>query len=92
MYRVGMRMRSAMVATVYRKAFDISNEGGKNFTTGEITNLMSVDATRLQNLMPYVHMVWSSLLQIGVALFLLYNQVGPSVFCWLGIYAFDDSA
>ncbi len=84
MYRVGMRARGAMVAVVYKKAFDISNEGRQDYTTGEITNLMSVDSSRLQNLTPYLHMVWSSFLQIGVALYLLYQQVGASVFAGLG--------
>ena len=74
MYRVGMRARGALVAVVYKKAFDISNHGRQDYTTGEITNLMSVDSSRLQNLTPFLHMVWSALLQIGVSLFLLFQQ------------------
>jgi hypothetical protein len=84
MYRVGMRARGAMVSIVYRKAFDISNDGRQQYTTGEITNLMSVDSSRLQNLTPYLHMVWSSLLQIGVSLYLLYQQgfLEKRLFCF----------
>jgi ABC-type multidrug transport system fused ATPase/permease subunit len=69
---------------VYKKAFDISNEGRQDYTTGEITNLMSVDSSRLQNLTPYLHMVWSSLLQIAVSIYLLSLQVGWSVLAGLG--------
>lgn len=83
-FRVGMRARSALVAVIYEKAFQISNSGRQQFSTGEVTNFMSVDASRLQNLTPYLHMVWSAPLQIVVSLVLLYQQVGPSMFAGLG--------
>lgn len=42
---------------------------------GEIANLMSIDAQRLQDLTPYLHAVWYSFFQIAVALYFLYEQV-----------------
>ena len=82
--RIGQRMRSTLIPLVYQKAFDISNRGRQQYTTGEITNLMSVDSTRLQTLTPYLHMMWSAPLQISVSMYLLYQQIGPSVFVGLG--------
>lgn len=79
-FRVGQRVRSAIVTTVYKKAFKISSKARQKFSTGEIVNHMSIDANRLNGLVPYLHMIWSAPLQIGVSLYLLYTQVGPAVF------------
>jgi ATP-binding cassette, subfamily C (CFTR/MRP), member 1 len=59
-YRVGIRIRTAVIASVYQKAFKVSST---TKSTGEITNLMSVDAQRLQEVVTYAHSVWYSPLQ-----------------------------
>jgi hypothetical protein len=47
-----MRVRGDLVAVIYQKALVLSNdERGKG--TGDIVNLMSVDASRLQDLCAY---------------------------------------
>ena len=49
-------------------------------TLGEITNLVSVDAQRLQDLPNFLHALWYSPLQIGLALIFLWQQLGaPSL-------------
>lgn len=45
---------------------------------GQITNLVSVDAQRLQELPNYLHALWYSPIQIGLALFFLWRQLGPA--------------
>ena len=53
---------------------------GKNeTTTGEVVNLMSVDTQRLVDMMPYINMLWSSPLQIAIALYFLWQTLGASV-------------
>jgi hypothetical protein len=47
-YRVGMNLRSAVITSVFSKSLVISAAALSKKTTGEITNLMSVDSTRLQ--------------------------------------------
>jgi len=47
-YRVGMNLRSSVVSAIYNKALVISVSVLSRKTLGEITNLMSVDSTRLQ--------------------------------------------
>lgn len=37
---------------------------------------MSLDAQRLMDLIPYLHMVWSAFVQIGISLVLLWQVVG----------------
>ncbi len=39
---------------------------------------MSLDAQRLMDMVPYLHMIWSAFLQIGVSLVLLWDVVGPA--------------
>ena len=58
----------------------MSSKARRNTTVGEIVNLMSVDAQRIMDLAPYLHMLWSAPLQIVVALVLLWFTMGPSIF------------
>lgn len=51
-FETGMRVRAGLVTTIYRKALVLSNDG-RGSATGDIVNLMSVDATRLQDLCTY---------------------------------------
>jgi ATP-binding cassette subfamily C (CFTR/MRP) protein 1 len=48
LYGTGLRVRTAIVVTVYRKALVLSSGERQTRTLGEITNLMSIDAQRLQ--------------------------------------------
>ena len=66
------------------QSLTMSNEARKTTTVGEIVNLMSVDAQRLQDVSGYLWMLWSSPFQIGIAIYLLYNILGVSVFAGLG--------
>jgi ATP-binding cassette, subfamily C (CFTR/MRP), member 1 len=75
-FAVGMRLRSAVIASVFSKALMISSGVLSRRSIGEISNLMSVDSTRLQNLVSYLHAVWFSFLQMALALYFLWQQVG----------------
>lgn len=77
-YKFGLRIRTAVVVAVYKKALVLS--AGERYTRslGEITNLMSIDAERLQELTTYLHAVWYSFYQIALALYFLWQQLGPS--------------
>ena len=58
-----MRVRTGLVAAIYQKALILSNdERGK--ASGDIVNLMSVDASRLQDLCTYGLMAVSAPLQV----------------------------
>lgn len=63
----------------------MSNEARKRSTVGEIVNLMSVDAQRLQDVACYVWLVWSAPLQICLATALLWNLLGVSVLAGLAV-------
>ena len=63
----------------------MNNQARRDSTVGEVVNLMSVDTEHIESLMSYLWAVWSSPLQIGVSLYLLYSTLGPSMFAGLGV-------
>lgn len=79
MFLVGLRVRTAIIGAVYKKALILSNAARKESTVGEIVNLMAVDAQRFMDLTAYINMLWSAPLQIGLALYFLWDLLGPSV-------------
>ncbi|CAH1379050.1 hypothetical protein MTP99_002817 [Tenebrio molitor] len=85
MFVVGMRIRTALVSAIYKKALKVSNKARKETTVGEIVNLMSVDAQKFIDLTAYINMIWSAPLQIVLALYFLWNILGPSVLAGLAV-------
>ncbi|GMF17174.1 unnamed protein product [Phytophthora lilii] len=79
-FEAGMRVRSAVCTAVYTKSLVLSAAARQKKTTGEITNLMSIDAQRLQELSTFINSVWFSIFQIVVACYLLWKQIGPATF------------
>ncbi|XP_037545242.1 multidrug resistance-associated protein 1-like [Nematolebias whitei] len=81
----GMRLRTAIIGAVYRKALVISNTARRTSTVGEIVNLMSVDAQRFMDLITYINMIWSAPLQVVLALYFLWQNLGPSVLAGVAV-------
>lgn len=79
MFIVGLRIRTALISAIYRKALIMSNSAKKESTVGEVVNLMAVDAQRFMDLTAYINMLWSAPLQIALALYFLWDILGPSV-------------
>ena len=71
--------------SVMFKALMLNCKSKGKSTAGELVNLMSVDAQRLMQIITYINYLWSSPLQIGVALFFLYNTLGLSILAGLGV-------
>jgi hypothetical protein len=61
-----MRVRAGLITVIYSKALVLSNDG-RSRSTGDIVNLMSVDATRLQECCAYGLMVISGPVQVSIA-------------------------
>ncbi|KAJ3092332.1 hypothetical protein HK102_008482 [Quaeritorhiza haematococci] len=81
----GMRLKSAIVTAIYRKALVLSNTSRQSSTVGEIVNLMSVDAGRISDLTSYLHISWSGPFQICLALYFLYQALGPAIFAGVAV-------
>uniref|UniRef100_A0ABI7XKV1 Multidrug resistance-associated protein 1 n=1 Tax=Felis catus TaxID=9685 RepID=A0ABI7XKV1_FELCA len=84
----GMRIKTAVIGAVYRKALVITNSARRSSTVGEIVNLMSVDAQRFMDLATYINMIWSAPLQVVLALYLLWLNLGPSVLAGVAVMIF----
>eukprot|EP00123_Amoebidium_parasiticum_P018424 comp24199_c0_seq1/m.44437 comp24199_c0_seq1/g.44437 ORF comp24199_c0_seq1/g.44437 comp24199_c0_seq1/m.44437 type:complete len:1466 (-) comp24199_c0_seq1:528-4925(-) len=84
-FQTGLRVRSAIVTAVYQKGLVLSNAARRESTQGEITNLMAVDAQRLMDLTTYLQVVWSGPFQIALALYFLYDCMGPAIFAGVGV-------
>nr|XP_020011854.1 canalicular multispecific organic anion transporter 1 [Castor canadensis] len=82
---LGMSVRTTVMASVYKKALTLSNVARKQYTIGETVNLMSVDAQKLMDVSNYMHLVWSSVVQIVLSLVFLWRELGPSVFAGFGV-------
>ncbi|VFV39953.1 atp-binding sub-family c (cftr mrp) [Lynx pardinus] len=70
------------------QALVITNSARRSSTVGEIVNLMSVDAQRFMDLATYINMIWSAPLQVVLALYLLWLNLGPSVLAGVAVMIF----
>uniref|UniRef100_A0A8D0L527 Multidrug resistance-associated protein 1 n=1 Tax=Sphenodon punctatus TaxID=8508 RepID=A0A8D0L527_SPHPU len=75
----------SVIGAIYRKALVITNSARRTSTVGEIVNLMSVDAQRFMDLATYINMIWSAPLQVILALYLLWQILGPSVLAGVAV-------
>ena len=81
----GLRIRSALATMIYRKALCLKNSERKLRSIGEIVNLMAVDTERLRDIMTWINLLWSSPLQIAVAIYYIYRELGAAAFAGLAV-------
>ncbi|MCI4394913.1 hypothetical protein PGIGA_G00174300 [Pangasianodon gigas] len=82
-FALGMQVRTAIMAVVYKKALVMSNNARKESTVGETVNLMSADAQRFNDVTNFIHLLWSCPLQICMSIAFLWIELGPSVLAGL---------
>ncbi|XP_006889523.1 PREDICTED: canalicular multispecific organic anion transporter 2 [Elephantulus edwardii] len=80
-----LRLRTAIIGVIYKKALVITNSVKRESTVGEIVNLMSVDAQRFMDVAPFLNLLWSAPLQIILAIYFLWQNLGPSVLAGVGL-------
>ncbi|XP_031253354.1 ABC transporter C family member 3-like [Pistacia vera] len=74
--QLGIRIRAVLIAMVYNKALTLSCQAKQGHTSGEIINFMTVDAERVGDFSWYVHDPWMVLVQVALALVILYKNLG----------------
>ncbi|KAH9084688.1 hypothetical protein Ae201684P_001928 [Aphanomyces euteiches] len=84
-FETGLLFRSAIVSAVYRKSLQLSAAARSKHSAGEITNLMSIDAQRIQDMMADLHAIWYGPFLISVACTFLYWQMGAASFAGLAV-------
>ncbi|XP_038181480.1 ATP-binding cassette sub-family C member 3 isoform X2 [Arvicola amphibius] len=82
---MALRLRTAIIGVVYRKALVITNSVKRESTVGEMVNLMSVDAQRFMDVSPFINLLWSAPLQVILAIYFLWQILGPSVLAGVAV-------
>ncbi|KAI3769184.1 hypothetical protein L6452_00284 [Arctium lappa] len=72
----GIRARAALVAMIYQKGLTVSSRSKLGQSSGEITNLIAIDAERIGEFGWYIHDPWLVIVQVGLALGILYLNLG----------------
>jgi hypothetical protein len=72
-----MRVRAGLVTAIYKKSLVLSSDERGSRASGDIVNLMSVDASRLQDLCTYGLIAISGPFQVGQIM--LYNNQAHNI-------------
>nr|XP_003409027.1 canalicular multispecific organic anion transporter 1 [Loxodonta africana] len=84
-FMIGMTVRTTTIASVFKKALTLSNSARRQYTVGETVNLMSVDAQKLMDVTNFIHLLWSTVIQIILSIVFLWAELGPSVLAGVGV-------
>lgn len=82
---MGHRARNALVSAIYRKSLRLSPKARSIMSTGQIVNMMSTDASKIDLLFGYLHYVWSAVLQVAVIVYLLVRALGPAALAGVAV-------
>ncbi|OQR95871.1 ATP-binding Cassette (ABC) Superfamily [Thraustotheca clavata] len=81
----GLQIRTALVTYVYAKSLRLSTQAQQERSTGEITNLISIDTSRLQRLTMDLHTVWVVPYLLLIACSMLYQELGISFIAGIAV-------
>ncbi|XP_042477442.1 ABC transporter C family member 3-like [Macadamia integrifolia] len=74
--KTGIKVRAALFSIIYKKGLMLSSQSRQEHTSGENINLMSVDVERIGLFSWYFHNIWVVPIQLVLALFILYKNLG----------------
>lgn len=72
----GLKIRSSLCAAISSKQLRLSNAAKMMHTSGDIVNYVTVDAYRIGEFPFWFHQIWSTSLQLCIALVVVYYSVG----------------
>ncbi|XP_027924831.1 ABC transporter C family member 10-like isoform X3 [Vigna unguiculata] len=73
---VGMKIRSMLTASIYRKILRLSGAARLTHSSGEIMNYVTVDAYRIGEFPFWFHQTWTTSVQLCIALIILFRAIG----------------
>ncbi|TCD67438.1 hypothetical protein EIP91_012410 [Steccherinum ochraceum] len=82
---LGMTIRTGIIGTIFRKALRLSGRARLDHSVGQITTMISTDATRLDRSSAQAHNLWVAPIQIAIGVGLLIANLGYSALVGLGV-------
>ncbi|XP_071641737.1 ATP-binding cassette subfamily C member 4-like isoform X2 [Temnothorax longispinosus] len=83
--QIGMRIRVSCSSLLYRKLLRLNRASIDQTGTGQITNLLSNDVSRFDELMTYLNYIWIMPIQIMIIGTIMWQKIGISVFAGIGM-------
>ncbi|CAM0913033.1 unnamed protein product [Alopecurus aequalis] len=77
--RLGLQVRSLLSAAIYKKQQNLSSSAKMKHPSGQIMNYVTVDAYRVGEFPYWFHQTWTTVVQLCIALAILYNAVGAAM-------------
>ncbi|KDQ12205.1 hypothetical protein BOTBODRAFT_57028 [Botryobasidium botryosum FD-172 SS1] len=81
----GFLVRTSVVSCIFRKSLRLSGRSRIEHSTGQITTLISTDASRLDSAASQFHGIWTGLIQITLGMILLIINMGYSALVALAV-------
>ncbi|PNT65236.1 hypothetical protein BRADI_4g39174v3 [Brachypodium distachyon] len=81
--QVGLRVRAALVAIIYQKGLTLSSKSRQSSSSGEMINIVSIDAECVSDFSSSMHEIWLLPVQVSLALYILYSALGMAAFAAL---------
>ncbi|XP_076093492.1 ATP-binding cassette sub-family C member 3-like isoform X1 [Mytilus galloprovincialis] len=78
MVTLGLKVKTALIGIIYRKTLKVNNSVRKDYTVGEIVNLVSVDCQRIQDAFTFSHEMLSYFSILTFGLYELWDVMGTS--------------
>ncbi|EJU01834.1 hypothetical protein DACRYDRAFT_22209 [Dacryopinax primogenitus] len=83
--QTGFLIRTSVISNIFRKSLRLSGKARLTHSTGQITTMISADATRMDMASGFAHNLWVSPIQILVGIGLLIANLGYSALVGLGV-------
>lgn len=81
--QLGLRVRSGLVSIIYQKGLALSSRSKQGSSSGELINVVNLDAEQVGNFNWSMHELWLLPVQISLAMVILYSTVGLAAFAAL---------
>ncbi|CAG2172171.1 unnamed protein product, partial [Oppiella nova] len=79
------RVKSSLITALYRKMLKLSASSRREYTTGEINNIMGVDIGEVCDLLHSMTTLYSIPTSLGIGVYILWQQLGPSSLTMFGV-------
>ncbi|KAI0635122.1 multidrug resistance-associated ABC transporter [Trametes polyzona] len=81
----GLCLRTSLIGAIFRKSLRLSGRARMKHSVGQITTMISTDATRLDRNSAMIHNLWIAPIQIAIGIGLLIRNLGYSALVGLAV-------